>query len=62
LDIIYLFSCLTDWLSGSGGTGETLHIIAPFLANRACARAAEPLFAACPAHFAGEPVLCRLAS
>jgi hypothetical protein len=27
----------TDWLSGSGGTGETLHIIAPFLANRACA-------------------------
>jgi hypothetical protein len=30
------FRCLTEWLSGSGGTGETLHIIAPFLANRAC--------------------------
>jgi hypothetical protein len=26
---------LTVWLSGSGETGETLHIIAPFLANRA---------------------------
>jgi len=36
---------LTDWLSGSGGTGETHIILAPFLANRACARAAEPLSA-----------------
>jgi len=35
--------CPTEWLSGSGGTGETLHIIAPFLAKRACARAAKPL-------------------
>jgi hypothetical protein len=30
---------------GSGGTGETLLVVAAFLANRACARAAEPLSA-----------------
>jgi hypothetical protein len=28
-------SRLTDWLSGSGGTGGTIHIIEPFLANHA---------------------------
>jgi hypothetical protein len=29
---------LNEWLSGSGGTGETLHSIAPFLENHACAK------------------------
>jgi len=24
-----------EWLSGSGGTGETLHIVAPFLVKHA---------------------------
>jgi len=34
---------LTVGVQGSGGTGETLLIFAPFLAKRAYARAAEPL-------------------
>jgi hypothetical protein len=43
---------------GSGGTGETHSILAPFLANRAGFRAAEPLPA--PALLgSAEPVLGR---
>jgi hypothetical protein len=49
---------LTDWLSGSGGIGETLHIIAPSLANRAYAerQSRYPTGAGVGRHFGGEHV------
>jgi len=37
--------CPTDWLSGSGGIGETHIILASFLEKRAWFRTAEPLSA-----------------
>ena len=36
----YLILRLTEWLSGSDGTARLFHNYAPFLAKRACARAA----------------------
>ena len=41
----FFFILITVWLSGSGGVGETTHILASFLENRAGFRAAQPLSA-----------------